>query len=56
MHLLKALFSSDVGLMSAAGIAFMLGMAVFFARYFMKHIEEDGLRAERARRAATAKP
>ena len=32
MHALKDLFTSDVGLMSVAGIAFMLGMAVFFVR------------------------
>ena len=29
MHALKDLFTSDVGLMSVAGITFMLGMAVF---------------------------
>ena len=37
MHALKDLFTSDVGLMSAAGIAFMLGMAVFLS---LIHISE----------------
>ena len=45
MHALKDLFTSDVGLMSAAGIAFMLGMAVFFVRFFLRHMKEDELRA-----------
>ena len=49
MHLFKELFASDAGLMSAAGIAFMLGMGVFFVRYFFKHMKEDGQRAARAR-------
>ena len=47
MHALKDLFTSDVGLMSVVGIAFMLGMAVFFVRYFMTHIRDDAARAER---------
>ena len=50
MHALKDLFTSDVGLMSVAGIAFMLGMAVFFVRYFMKHMQEDEARAKAAKR------
>ena len=41
MHALKDLFTSDVGLMSVAGIVFMLGMGVFFVRYFLRHIQED---------------
>jgi hypothetical protein len=45
MQILKDLFTTDVGLMSAAGIAFMLGMAVFFVRYFLRRIREDGERA-----------
>lgn len=48
MHALKDLFTSDVGLMSLAGLTFMLGMAVFFVRYFARHIEEDARKAERA--------
>ena len=50
MHALKDLFTSDVGLMSVAGIAFMLGMAVFFVRYFLKHMKEDEARAKAAMR------
>ncbi len=49
MHALKDLFTTDVGLMSAAGIAFMLGMGVFFVRFFLKHIREDAERAEQAK-------
>lgn len=47
MTALKELFTSGPGLMSAAGIAFMLGMGVFFLRYFLKHIREDGEAADR---------
>jgi Protein of unknown function (DUF3149) len=46
MHALKDLFTSDVGLMSAAGILFMLGMGVFYVRYFLRHMHEDELRAQ----------
>jgi hypothetical protein len=45
MAALKELFSTDVGLMSVAGFAFMLGMGAFFLRYFLKHIREDSERA-----------
>ena len=41
MSAFKDLFSSDVGLLSAAVILFMLGMGVFFVRYFVKHVRED---------------
>ena len=47
MHALKDLFTTDVGLMSLGGLIFMLGMAVFFVRYFLRHIREDAARAER---------
>lgn len=50
MHALKELFTSDVGLMSVAGIAFMLGMAVSFVRYFLKHMREDEMRAMSSQR------
>jgi Protein of unknown function (DUF3149) len=50
MQLLNDLFTTDVGLMSIGGIAFMLGMGVFFLRYFSKHIRDDTAAAERARR------
>ena len=41
MKLLIDLFSTDYGLLSLAVIAFILVMAVFFARYFIRHMEED---------------
>lgn len=50
MHALKDLFTTDVGLMSAAGIVFMLGMGVFFVRYFFRHMREDAAKAEQANR------
>ena len=40
-------FSTDYGLMSAAVIAVMLGMGVFFVRFFVKHMREDEARANR---------
>lgn len=49
VHALKDLFTTDVGLMSVAGIAFMLGMGVFFVRYFLKHIREDSERVARSK-------
>lgn len=48
MRLFQELLTTDVGLMSAAGIAFMLGMGVFYLRYFLRHIKEDTERAEHA--------
>jgi hypothetical protein len=51
MHALRDLFTTDVGLMSIGGIVFMLGMGVFFLRYFMTHIREDAAKA-----AAESKP
>ena len=44
MRLLTELMTTDVGLMSAAGILFMVGMGVFFVRYFYKHMREDEAR------------
>jgi hypothetical protein len=41
MHALKDLFTSDVGLLSAGVIAFMLGMGVFFVRFFLRHMHDD---------------
>lgn len=41
MHALRDLLTTDYGLFSALGIAFMLGMGVFFSRYFARHIRED---------------
>ncbi|MEY2893714.1 MAG: hypothetical protein RJA98_3622 [Pseudomonadota bacterium] len=45
MHALNDLFSTDYGLMSIAGIVFMLGMGAFFMRYFLRHMHEDEARA-----------
>ena len=39
--LMKELFTTDVGLMSIAVIVFMLGMGVFFLRFFSRKMEED---------------
>jgi Protein of unknown function (DUF3149) len=41
MKLWTDLFSTDYGLMSIAGIAFMLGMGVFFIRLFKRKMAED---------------
>ncbi len=41
MKLLTDLFSTDYGLMSIGGIFFMLGMGVFFLRFFSRKMEED---------------
>ena len=45
MRALTELFTSDVGLMSVAGLGFMLCMGVFYVRYFFKHMHEDEARA-----------
>jgi hypothetical protein len=41
MKALHDLFSTDYGLMSVGGIVFMLGMGVFFVRFFNRKMEED---------------
>jgi hypothetical protein len=45
MKLLTDLFTTDYGLMSAAGIAFMLGMAVWFRLFFKRKMDEDAKNA-----------
>lgn len=40
MKLLTDLFTTDYGIMSISGIAFMLGMAVFFYWYFKHKMDE----------------
>lgn len=45
MRLLSELLTTDVGLMSAGGILFMLGMGAFYLRYFMKHMHDDEAQA-----------
>lgn len=44
MHALQDFFSTDYGLMSAAVIVVILGMAAFFVRYFVHHMHEDEAR------------
>jgi len=39
MKALVDLFSTDYGLMSLAGILFMIGMGVFFVRLFLNKIK-----------------
>jgi hypothetical protein len=41
MKLLTDLFSTDYGIMSISGIFFMLGMGVFFYRFFKRKMAED---------------
>ncbi|MCW5658954.1 MAG: DUF3149 domain-containing protein [Burkholderiaceae bacterium] len=48
MHAWKELFSTDVGLLSVAAIAFMVGMAVYFVRFFLRHIREESQRQAQA--------
>jgi hypothetical protein len=50
MRALQDFLSTDYGLMSLAVIAFTLGMAVFFVRYAIKHMQQDEAAAK-----ATAK-
>jgi hypothetical protein len=45
MKLLTDLFTTDYGLMSAAGIAFMLGMGVWFRMFFKRKMDEDAKNA-----------
>ncbi len=45
MKMLTDLFSTDYGLMSAAVIAFMLGMAVWFVVFFKRKVNEDARNA-----------
>jgi hypothetical protein len=47
MGALREFFTTDVGLMSLAVIAFTIGMGVFFSRFFARHIREDAERAAR---------
>ncbi len=53
MHALNDLLSTDYGLMSAAGILFMLWMGYFFISYMKKHIKMD---AEAAAKDAGKRP
>lgn len=44
MQALKDLFTTDYGLMSIIVIAIILGMAGYYVRYFIRHMEEDEAR------------
>ena len=48
MKLWQDLFGTDYGRMSIAGIAFMIGMAIWFYRFFNRKMVESE-RAERKR-------
>ena len=48
MHALRDFLTTDYGLLSAAVIAITLGMGVWYARYFQRHIREDTEAAARA--------
>lgn len=54
MHALRDLFTSDVGLMSLAGLTFMVGMGVFYLRFFLRHMQQE--EAAQAAQAAQRKP
>lgn len=58
MHAMKDFFTTDVGLASFGGTVFMIGMGMFFLRFFLRHMREDEARAQalRPRRAAAAGP
>jgi hypothetical protein len=47
MRAMTELLTTDVGLLSLGSIAFMLGMGVFYVRYFLRHMQQDEAR-ERA--------
>jgi len=40
MKLIHDLFTTDYGIMSISGIVFMLGMGVFFYRFFTNKMNE----------------
>jgi hypothetical protein len=47
MKLLTDLFSTDYGIMSISGIVFMLGMGVFFYRFFTNKMNEPVARTDK---------
>lgn len=49
MTALDVLFSTDYGLMSVAVLLFIIGMAVFFIRYFAKMMARDEARESSGR-------
>ena len=45
----ELLISSDIGLFSLSVIVFILGMAVWFARFFSRKMREDEKRINKSR-------
>jgi len=45
MKALSDLFSTDYGLMSVAGIVFMIGMGAWFLAFFKRKMAEDAKNA-----------
>ena len=43
MKLWQDLFGTDYGLMSIAGIIFMIGMAIWFVRFFLRKIAQSSV-------------
>ncbi len=41
MKALADLFSTDYGIMTVIGLTIVIGMGVFFVRYFLKKMDED---------------
>lgn len=41
MEALKLLFTSDIGLMSLATLVGIIGMGIWFRRFFNKQIEDE---------------
>ena len=50
MNAFSDLFSTDCGLMTVAGLTFMIGMGVWFVRYFMRKMDEDAKAAGLSKR------
>lgn len=46
MKLWQDLFGTDYGLMSISGIVFMIGMAIWFTRFFRRKMNESARQAE----------
>lgn len=47
MEALKLLFTSDIGLLSLFTIVFIIGMGIWFRRFFTKQIEAEEARNPR---------
>ncbi|HNU10731.1 MAG TPA: DUF3149 domain-containing protein [Rubrivivax sp.] len=47
MKLLQDLFGTGPGLMSLIGIAFMIGMGIWYVRFFLRKIDESSKQQEK---------